>query len=495
YRYNNTVNRTDHCLVRDCLAKLPLASFLPDENRAFAELIVEGLAFFLERLPADRLLLLLNEQASLVDRAAPERLVALLGHCPTLHKLGQVVARDRRLALPLRRRLQQLESMSPSTPIEHVRELLQRELPEEALTQVRLDHQPIAEASVAVVVPFEYHRRDADMEIRGIFKVLRPGVADRLSEELAVFSELGSFLEDRCESLGLPAIDYRETLERVRDLLVHEVRLDGEQSNLAEAAVAFGGASDVVIPGLLPFCTPGVTAMTFVEGPTLAEVVEAGGAVARRTARAIVEALIARPLFALEADALFHADPHAGNILLTPDGRLGLIDWSLAGRLGKDVRERVVQMMLGGATLDGERIGRAIEALSLTTPDASTLRAVISDALRVVRIGIPPGLKWLTHLLDRAVLSGRVRFSDDLLLFRKSLLTLEGVIADLDESCPIDAILLTEASQRLIQEWPARFMNAPTSRAFSTHLSTFDLAGFLWSGPASLLRFWSGCTR
>lgn len=489
------MNRTADGPVFDCLAELHLASFLPEENRAFAELIVEGLAFFLERLPADRLSLLLHEQASLVGRAAPERLVALLGQCPTLHKLGQVVARDRRLALPLRRCLQQLESMSPSTPIEHVRELLQRELPKEALPQVRLDHQPIAEGSVAVVVPFEWLCQDAGTKMRGVFKVLRPGVANRLAEELAVFSELGSFLEDRCDSLGLPAIDYRETLERVRDLLLNEVRLDREQSNLAEAAAAFSGTSDVVIPGLLPFCTPGVTAMTFVEGPALAEVVETGGVVARRTARAIVEALIARPLLALEADALFHADPHAGNMLLTPDGRLGLIDWSLAGRLGKDVRERIVQMMLGGATLDGERIGRAIEALSLTTPHASTLRAVVSDSLRAVRIGIPPGLTWLTHLLDRTMLSGRVRFGDDLLLFRKSLLTLEGVIADLDESCPVDAILFAKASQRLIREWPARFMNAPTSRAFSTHLSNFDLAGFFWSGPACLLRFWGGCTR
>jgi len=490
------MNESCHHALRDYLTALDAASFLPEEYRAFGELITEGLAFFLNRLPACRLSGILNKQASLADRTAPERLVALMCDSPTLHKLGQVVARDRRLAPTLRQQLMQLESMSPLTSIEHVRELLQRELfSNEEFSQVQVEDQPLAEASVAVVARFAWNRRGAHREVHGVFKVLRPEIEDRLIEELAVFSDLGAFLEEQCQARGLPTIDYRETFERARDLLVNEVRLDGEQSNLAEAAAAFGASPEVVIPELLPFCTRRVTAMGFIEGPTVADVVRAGGENGRRTARLIVEALIAKPMFAMESDALFHADAHAGNMLVTPEGRLGLIDWSLVGHLGKDVREQIVQIILGGATCDSKRIGRAVEALSHATPDRSELRVIAADSLRAVRNGGLPGLAWLTDLLDRAALSARVRFDDDLLLYRKTLLTLEGVIADLDGECPVDAILLAEATQRMIREWPRRFAQLPTSRAFSTHISSFDLAELIWSGPASLMRFWTGMAR
>jgi predicted unusual protein kinase regulating ubiquinone biosynthesis (AarF/ABC1/UbiB family) len=54
----------------------------------------------------------------------------------------------------------------------------------------------------------------------------------------------------------------------------------------------------------------------------------------------LVEALIARPVFA-EAGEVLHGDPHAGNLFLTEEHRLGILDWSLVGSLGE--RERVAR--------------------------------------------------------------------------------------------------------------------------------------------------------
>ena len=58
----------------------------------------------------------------------------------------------------------------------------------------------------------------------------------------------------------------------------------------------------------------------------------------RRLADLVVEALIARPIFSKDSPALFHADPHAGNLFLTDDHRLALLDWSLVGSLGEPER-------------------------------------------------------------------------------------------------------------------------------------------------------------
>ena len=70
----------------------------------------------------------------------------------------------------------------------------------------------------------------------------------------------------------------------------------------------------------------------------------------------IAETLIAHPIFSAAPAALFHADPHAGNLLVTPEGRLGLLDWSLAGYLRKSDRIDLVQLLLGALTLDARRM-------------------------------------------------------------------------------------------------------------------------------------------
>ncbi len=478
--------------IRDALHALGVPEFLPEGYRPFGKLICGGLAFFLERLRSDRVSAILREQASLTGSPAPRLFVAILRHCPTLHKLGQVVARDRRLASSLRWQLQRLESMTATTSIGHVEELLRLEIPKADLREVRLGPQPIAEASVAVVAPFSWDRCDGSPTIRGVFKVLRPGVEEKLAEELALLPALGSFLEERSAELGLPPVNYRETLERVRELLSSEVRLEHEQCNLAEARCAFRDVPQAVIPELLPFHTPRVTAMTFIEGPIVANLAGKNDVSGKRAARAIVESLISRTMFAAESNALFHADPHAGNLLFTPDGRLGVIDWSLAGHLRKEARENIVQIVLGGATFGRGRIGRAIDDLAKTPTDATALRSVIDASLRSLRDHGLPGLGWLTGLLDQAVLRANVRLEGDLLLFRKVLLTLEGVIGDLDDHCPVDAMLLAEASRRLILEWPARLVQSPGSRRLSTHLSNLDLANLMWIGPSACFRFMAG---
>ena len=76
---------------------LGLAQLLPEAHAAYRPLLVDGLRFFLERLPPPRQARILTEQLRLPGHTSPaRRLVTLLRQCPTLHKMGQVVARDQR---------------------------------------------------------------------------------------------------------------------------------------------------------------------------------------------------------------------------------------------------------------------------------------------------------------------------------------------------------------------------------------------------------------
>ena len=210
-----------------------IGELLPPAYARYRRPIVEGLRFFLGRLPARDVAQILGDQAALPQEArAEERLVALAERCPALHKLGQVLARDRRLAPELRRHLQRLESLPATTPVEQIQATLADELgPLEALG-LKLEPPPLAEASVAVVVPFVCTRPGREPPIeRGVFKVLKPGIEERLARELGLLQEVGGFLDDRCAAFGIPPLAYREVFDQVREKLGTEVNLQGRTTS------------------------------------------------------------------------------------------------------------------------------------------------------------------------------------------------------------------------------------------------------------------------
>ena len=461
-----------------------LSELLGAELIQYGPLVLDGLAFFLEQLPQERLLALWREQASMAaGSSSAQRLVALLHHLPTLHKLGQVLARDRRLTRTFRLHLQRLESLEPRTPIAEVNTLLRRELPAFDQLSLTLGLDVLAEGSVAVVVPFRRQGCRGGESGQGVFKVLKPGIEELLRAELAVWESLGEFLDRECHRFGLPNLDYQETFQSVRDLLVHEVHLNEEQHNMTIAARQYADHPNVWIPKLLPYCTPRVTAMERIEG---CKVTDCGG---EEIAANIAAALVAQPLLAGEGAALFHGDPHAGNLFHASDGRLAILDWSLVYRLKKSHRVETGQMMLGALTLDEERIMGSICRLARKQPDEELLGGVVRESLRDLRHGSRVGVTWLTELLDRAVTQGSVRFDSNLLLFRKSLLTLEGVMADLLSGSDtaggalLDRVLTQRFGQQLAREWPQRCVSHLHERAFGTGLSTVDLADLAISAP------------
>jgi ubiquinone biosynthesis protein len=416
-----------------------------------------------------------------------------------------------------------------------VMRLLYREFPGWRKAGVNLGSQPLAEGSVAILMPFVWQKAGGGEPTQGVFKFLKPAIEDILAEELAIWDRLGRFLDDNCARYHLPEIHYQDTFQTVRDLLVHEVHLEEEQKHLLEAAEEYAGMDSVVVPGLLPFNSRRMTAMVRLRGVTLGESIDTQPAMGHATqwqtlrpspigwerenlrqswhesnhfinknelpapalASVIAEALVARPLFSAHSAALFHGDPHAGNLFLTTDGQLGLLDWSLGGRLQKSERIELIQFLIGALSFDESRMQSAIGKLSRDTGDSKAVAEVLKGGLREMRWGRPLGLRWLTDLLDNLVARGRVRFNPDLLLFRKSLLTLEGVLADVvgGEQAAGEAALnqafLAVLIGQLLREWPLRIKGPLDSRQFKTHLSTADLMSLFFSGPATMTHYWS----
>src|SRR5699024_3831858 len=129
------------------------------------------------------------------------------------------------------------------------------------------------------------------------------------------------------------------------------------------------------------------------------------------------------------------------------------------------------------------RIGGAIADLAEGGVDDDTLRRVVGEHIQRLSQGTWPGISWLTDLMDALATQARARFGQNLILFRKVLHTLKGVLADVSESCRIDVVLALAFIRQLSREWAQRTLAAPFSRDFPTRVSNVELWHLYLSAP------------
>lgn len=456
-----------------------LAAIVPDCYAEFRPIVADGLTFFLQQLSPPRLAEILQAQADLpADATLSQRLVLFLHACPALHKLGQVIARDRNLDPELRRHLQELESLAPHTSVEQWRPALACELaPTAAEFRICVEERSLAEGSVAVVVPLTWSDpTDGATAPRrhGVAKLLKPGIAALLDEDLRVVGRLADHLDEHWAAKDLPPLAYREIFDEVAELLTDEVQLRLEQSHLRRARSQFAGQSDLWVPQLLPFCTNTMTAMERVDGRKVTDPLAVPPWRRPTLFLALVRALLSEVLFSRDESVLFHGDPHAGNLMATRDGQLAILDWSLAGQLTTEDRVQTAQILVGAWARDGSRIATAVAALVANGAEASLIDRHVEAALAEVSPYRLPGPAWAMSLLGALARAG-VRFPPRLLLFRKALLTLQGVLLDVWPAGSLEIVLMAEALAQLAWEYPLRWCKPLHDRDYATHVSSADL--------------------
>jgi hypothetical protein len=149
----------------------------------------------------------------------------------------------------------------------------------------------------------------------------------------------------------------------------------------------------------------------------------------------------------------------------------------------------MTQMVLGGLSLSAGQVRSGLlELAGEQRVDDAALEEVLQDWLRRIRQGMFPGFSWLMGMLDDAVLKARLRPATDLILFRKVLLTLEGVLADVSGDVRIDEILPALFLRRIAAEWPFRLLTPARARGHATRLSNLDLALLLSRIPSTPAR-------
>ncbi|MGA8069547.1 MAG: AarF/UbiB family protein, partial [Terriglobales bacterium] len=330
---------------------VPVERLVPQAYREWRPPVRDAMMFVVSHLSPARLAPKLLEQLELpLTTTAEQRLLRLIAKVPGLQKLGQVIARNQHLRPALRNALARLENgirdVRPEDVVAIIRQQLGARIEKYS---VKIAPAILSEASVSAVVRFTWLDPVSRKRERGVFKVLKPHIPEYFAEDMDYLAGLAQYFADRQHSYGFPAHLLPDTFRKVRRLLRHEVNFVREQRTLLEAWPLYRSMKGIRVPRLIqPLCTAKITALSEERG------IKVTSAAARLTeprrqkvAEQLIEALVAVPLLSSDKDAIFHGDPHAGNLLYDDrTGELTIIDWALRERLSREQRRHLALLFL-----------------------------------------------------------------------------------------------------------------------------------------------------
>ena len=418
---------------------VPVERLVPAAYIQWRPPVRDAMMFVVTRLSPARLAPKLLEQIELPPNTAPEvRLLRLIAKVPGLQKLGQVIARNRHLHPALRKALAKLENGIRDVNPDEIRAIVHKELSSKVQTyDVKVSTTILKEASVSAVIRFTWRDPDNGRRQRGVFKVLKPHIPEYFSEDMDYLQGLAHHFGDRHHRYGFPAHLIPDTFHKVRRLLRHEVNFLREQKTLVEAASLYRSYSGIRIPQVIqPLCTRRITALTEERGIKVTNAVVRLPMRDRRiVAEQLIEALIAVPLLAAANDAVFHGDPHAGNLLFDRSRKtLVILDWALQEHLGRGQRRHLALLFLMANLRDPLGMRDEIAALSERalrkgSREEKIVQESVANFLATLRPTRFPSVADTMRLLEAVAMRG-VRFPGSLIILSKVMFTLEGVLRD-----------------------------------------------------------------
>ncbi|MFP4037713.1 MAG: ABC1 kinase family protein [Desulfobacteraceae bacterium] len=362
-----------------------------------------------------------NHEAELTPYQRIRHTLEELG--PTFVKFGQVMSiRPDLLPVELIRELQQLQDDVAPLPFEKIREVVEAGLnrPLEYFFS-HFEEQPTAAASLSQV-----HR--AVLKENGLVvaaKVQRPGIRGIIRTDLNILDAIARRIHQRIE--GLRVYDLPNIVRVTRRTLLRELDFTREARNMRIARSYLEKGGGIYIPEVhFDYCTEKILIMEFAQGTRLKEVNPSTLSHPEHLAAAGLRSAIKQIL----EDGFFHADPHPGNLLLTDDENLCLLDWGMVGRLTERDRLQLIDLIDTVVEKDSRRLAGSLLAMTFNSGETNR-PALERDLLELLDAFYSVPLKELNlgHLLldiTSLLREHALRLPADLVIMIKALVTAEG---------------------------------------------------------------------
>ena len=372
----------------------------------------------------------------------PEKAVAILQELgPTFVKLGQIASTHPDV-LPKEYcdAFCKLHADVTPLPFETVKQTIESELGlpvEEVFSEV--DEHPLGSASVAQV-----HRAKLKDGTVVAVKVHRPGIAVVIAQDLQLMRRLLATYE--FVSTGEGQISFEELLDELERSSRDELDLTVEASYLERFHRNNAGRRGIWSPhAYVKWSTQSMLTMDFAQGRRLG----AEGVLSEMDARQRerLAYLIAQNFMeqCLE-DGFFHADPHAGNIMVGQDGEsIEWIDFGIMGELTASEREAVRDVMVAIAKQDAHGLMKAVLRIVRPTGpmDHSALLTICDDTIRNYASADLDEFDTGALLQELVITMGRsgFEFNPSILMLARGLVTLEGTIHMVSGKVSINSVI------------------------------------------------------
>jgi predicted unusual protein kinase regulating ubiquinone biosynthesis (AarF/ABC1/UbiB family) len=384
------------------------------------------------------------------NAVSPDQLVDdLEAMGPTYIKLGQVLAgRPDLLPENYLKALERLQDKVKPFPYEEVEQIVMTELGARISKAFsRFDVEPVAAASLGQV-----HNAALRDGREVVVKVQRPNIRQQIAEDFEVLEQIAGFLDGHTE-LGRRH-RFLKLLEEFRLTIQQELNYEREAHNLVTVGKNLEKFSLIQVPQpVADYFTRSVLTMEQVQGQKITAI----GPIARMELKGgpLAEELFKAYLQQVLVDGLFHADPHPGNVFLTSDGRIALIDLGQVGHTGPAMQESLLKVLIAISEGNGEAAAEIAIRISerLENFAAPEFRRRITQLVALRR---DQGLEQLNvgrSLLDVSTIArdNGLIVPSELVVLGKTLLQLDEVGRILDPTFDPNASVRRNVSELMTQ--------------------------------------------
>lgn len=366
---------------------------------------------------------------------------------PTFIKLGQLLStRADLLPGPYVDALARLQDQIEPFPYEEVERIVSGELGVRiSKAFADFDPVPIAAASLGQV-----HRACMRDGRKVVVKVQRPNIRETIVEDLEALGEIAHFLDSHTE-LGR-RYEFENMLVDLRKSLLRELDYTIEAGNMITIAENLSEFDQIEIPEPIDdFTTTRVLTMEYISGKKITalsplRLLEIDGA-------SLADELFRAYLKQILIDGLFHADPHPGNVFLTDDDRIALIDLGMVGRVTRNFQDKLLRLLL--AISEGRGEEAAETAMKMGEPKSNFMRseyirrvidlvAESSDA-NLIRFNAGRVVLEITKISADCW----IRVPAEFTMIAKTLLNLDRIVYTLDPSFDPNVVIRERAAEIL----------------------------------------------
>ena len=362
---------------------------------------------------------------------SPEELVEDLKNMgPTYIKMGQLLStRPDLLPDAYLKALATLQDDVPPIPYAEVHEIVETEIGDRISKAFNsFEEEPLASASIGQV-----HKATLRSGKAVAVKIQRPGIRKQFLDDLDTLKEIAEFAVKHTSTGKKYAFD--EVLEELRHILLQELDYNREAQNLLTLGRNLKEFSLLKVPQpILDYSSSRVLTMEYIAGKKITSISPLYRI--ENDLSPLVDQLVEAYLKQIITDGFVHADPHPGNIHITKQDTIALIDLGMVAKFTPNIQQKILQLLIALSQDDGETTANVLLNMSETTEDSDvkTFRKVINQIVMDGQNQMAKDMKTGRMLIqmNRIAADNGIHIAVEVNILGKILLNMDQIIAVLD---------------------------------------------------------------